>query len=289
MKSSIVIAVAAAVVGASSQSNSTSMTTDQSTSYVYSYYDDCSTVSSGPGTETNTVTSTYCSKCEMDASSSFVAAGGSFTTYTTVYQEFCPTGLQEKTYTVTESCSSPHPASTASREAGYMPQGFAVTTATCHVCGPMPVVATLTTPTPAASTANAGAGPAPAPAGQTGASSPPAGGSSPPNGGASSPAAGGSAGQAPSASTESSPQPAESSPSSGSAPAAAPAAGNAAPAPYAATARYASVPTGAPGSGSSGNSSAPIAPFTGAALRLSICTSFMIGVMGLIGVLAFAL
>ncbi len=270
MKSSIVVAVVAAVAGASAQSSSSAMTTGALVSYVYSYYDDCSTATSGQETETETVTSTHCSECTEMASSSFVAAGGSFTTYTTVYKEFCSTGLQDKTYTVTESCSSPQPASAASREAGYVPQGFTVTTATCHVCGPMPVVATLTTSPLVAPTANAAAGPAPAPAGQTGASSPPASGSSP-------------AGQAQPASGESSPQAGESYPSSGSS------ASAAAPAPYATTARYASAPTGAPGSGSSGNSSAPITPFTGAASGLSIRTSFMFGAMGLVGVLALAL
>lgn len=258
MKSSIVVAVVAAVAGALAQSSSSAMTTGPSISYVYSYYDDCSTTS-GQGNVTDTITSTHCSECTGMASSS---AGGSSTTYTTVYKEFCSTGLQDKTYTVTESCSSPHPASAASREAGYVPQGFAVTTATCHVCGPMPVVATLTTPTPVAPTANAGAGPAPAAAGETGASSPGAVGSSPAPG-------------------ESSPQAGESYPVSGSSASAA--------APYATTARYASALTGAPGFASPGNSSAPITPFTGTASGLSIYTSFMFGAMGLMGVLAFAL
>lgn len=243
MKSSIVVAVVAAFAGASAQS---SMTSAPSVSYVYSYYDDCST-SSGQGIMT---------------SSSSAVAGGPSTTYTTVYKEFCSTGLQDKTYTVTEPCSNSQPASAASREAGHVPEGFAVTTATCHVCGSMPVVATLTTPTTAASTTNAGAGPAPASAGETGASTPGAVGSSPASGG-------------------SSPQAGELYPVPGSS-------GSAA-APYDTTAVYASAPTGAPGSGSSGNSSAPITPFTGAGSGISICTSFMFGAMGLIGVLAFAL
>ena len=281
MKSAIATAVAFAAIRAAAQNSSASVTAAPSTSYVYEEYDACSTAETE--LETATVTSTYCHVCEEEASSSFIAAGGTYTTYTTTYSEFCSTGLQDKTYTVTESCSSPHP--TASREASYVPQGFTVTTATCHVCGPTPVVATLTTPTPEAVTPSAGSGPVNAPATETGGSSPPTSGGSPAAAGESSPASGGSSAGSPPAG-EAAPASEESSL------AAAPSAGGAggpAAAPYATPARYGSAPTGAPGSGSSGNSSAPITPFTGAASSLGIGMPFMGMIVGVVVVLASTL
>jgi len=111
------------------------------------YYDDCST-NTGPSynsTVTATILSTYCPKCEgMGFSSAAPTAPGGFvfTTYTTVYSQLCPTGLQEVTYTVTESCSS---MGGIPRTSGYVPQGFTVTTVECTVCEGMSM-ATITTP-----------------------------------------------------------------------------------------------------------------------------------------------
>ncbi|QIW96513.1 hypothetical protein AMS68_002031 [Peltaster fructicola] len=72
------------------------------------------------------------------------APTGAYTTiYQTTYLEFCPTGLQPKTYTVTESCSA---GQSTARPAGYVPQGFTTTVTECHVCGNTPITATLTIP-----------------------------------------------------------------------------------------------------------------------------------------------
>ena len=64
--------------------------------------------------------------------------------FTTVYDHFCPTGLEPTTYTITKTCESkpclrPHPTE--------IPPGFVVGVQTCHVCGPKPITATLTYPT----------------------------------------------------------------------------------------------------------------------------------------------
>ena len=276
MKSIIASVFAATAVQVAAQAySSAGFTVGPSTSYVYSYYDDCSTEAGGPSTETGTIVKTYCSECEEASAASFEsafrAAGGVVTTYTTVYSQFCPTGLEEKTYTVTESCTeSTHG---LPRPTGYVPQGFTVTTATCHVCGPKPVVATLTTPTPAPTA------PAAAPAEQTPSSNSPSGGSSPasPAGGSAPESEGAPAGGSPASPGGSSPEGSPASPGS------APAGGAAAPAaPYGAPGRYAAAPTGAPASGSSGNSSAPITPFTGAASNISARMSFLWGFLGML-------
>lgn len=134
-----------AAIGANAQSSSTASVPPVVTKY--EYYDDCST-SGAPNvtaTVTGTITSTYCPECREAASMN------SYTTYTTVYKEWCPTGLREKTYTITESCSELG----QEREATYVPQGFTVVTEACSICK-HPTTAVITTPcseTAAAATA----------------------------------------------------------------------------------------------------------------------------------------
>lgn len=122
----------------------------------YEYYDACTDYES---TVTNTIISTYCPDCEGGQGGSY-GKSGILTTYETVYSQFCSTGLEQKTFTVTESCSSAN----QPRPTGYVPQGFTVTTAICTVCGSTPVTAVLTTPVPAAPTPGAGGSPGPTPA-----------------------------------------------------------------------------------------------------------------------------
>ena len=241
---------------------------------------------------------------------------GVLTTYTTVYSQTCSTGLEEVTYTVTESCSN----SGQPREASYVPQGFMVTIVSCTVCGEKPLVATLTTPAPLAATPGAGSGPNPAPAAPTG-SSPkalagpyPAPGSAPPAGGVpangsyapassgSVPASGGSApasgGSAPAVGGAA---PAGGAPDSGGAPAPAPApaaapaaaAGKApaaagTPPPLFATpttkGRAGAAATGASAVGSSAPGTSPV-QFTGTASSLSVSLAaglaMFVGALGL--------
>lgn len=152
---------------------------------VTSYTSDCSTLygpsaSSGSytATTTGTVTDTLpCDECEMTSSNP-----GIWTTYTTVYQETCSSGLAEKTYTITESCSEEN----QPRPSTYVPTGFTVTTVECEPCEHKTVTLTTpcetesatSTPTPAGgaptSPAPAPATTAPPPAGPTGGSPPPA-------------------------------------------------------------------------------------------------------------------
>ncbi|KAL8997931.1 MAG: hypothetical protein Q9169_002924 [Polycauliona sp. 2 TL-2023] len=275
--------------------------------WVYETYTDCSTETSGLATKTNTVVSTYCPHCTEGASPGGASPGspstpkGPLTTYTTTYSEFCSTGLQPKTYTVTEECKSPG----APRPSDYVPAAFVVTTATCHVCAETPVVATLTTPAPVApSPAPAGSAPSAAPAAPTSCGSAPA---TPPGSPASPPVAPGGVSQiadgqvqAPTSPASPADSPAApkapssgngavSPPSSGSspaspaggAPASGPAAGPAAKAPY--------NPAGAPPSAPAG-SEAPVAPyssavpFTGSASMLSVSASMVFSFMAAIGI-----
>ncbi|KAI4097584.1 MAG: hypothetical protein LQ344_000317 [Seirophora lacunosa] len=176
MRSPYVFAAAAAVavVGAA----------DPAPVVVYETYIDCSSTTSGMATMTNMMTETNCPHC---TGGNPPMPTGPTTVYTTAYKEFCSCSdiYTDKTYTVTESCSSPG----APRPSDHVPQGFQVTTATCHVCAETPVVATLTTPAPKAPSAGpADSAPAPAAAAPTGAGSSPAAapgsGSPPPAGGA---------------------------------------------------------------------------------------------------------
>ncbi|KAL8670118.1 MAG: hypothetical protein Q9168_005327 [Polycauliona sp. 1 TL-2023] len=294
MRSTYLFAASAAITSAFAATSS------ESTLWVYETYTDCSTQLSGLATQTNTIVSTYCPHCTEGASpASAPTPQGPLTTYTTVYSEFCPTGLQPKTYTVTEQCSSLG----APRPSDYVPAAFVVTTATCHVCAETPVVATLTTPAPVApSPAPAGSAPQAAPAVPTKGAAAPA---SPPSSG--SPAnpvvAGGvsqiSDGQVQAPTSPASPAappagPQAASPSSGGSPASpaggapgsGPAAGPAAKAPL----NPAAAPSVAPlGTG------APIAPyssavpFTGSASTISVSALMVLVLMAMVGLLNLAM
>ncbi|KAL8646335.1 MAG: hypothetical protein Q9210_006198 [Variospora velana] len=168
-------ATAVAVVGAAHVA-------DPGTVIVYETFIDCSSTTSGMATTTGMMTETDCPHCTGGKPPT---PTGPTTVYTTVYKEFCGCSdiYTDKTYTVTEGCTS----SGAPRPSDYVPQGFHVTTATCHVCAETPVVATLTTPAPIAPSGSpAKSASAPAAAVPTGAGSSPAtpGSGSPPAGGA---------------------------------------------------------------------------------------------------------
>lgn len=62
--------------------------------------------------------------------------------YTTAFQQFCPTGLEYKTYTIT--CGSPD----CHGKSGEIPPGFTASPSTCYVCGPEPITAIITYPVP---------------------------------------------------------------------------------------------------------------------------------------------
>ncbi|KAI4140765.1 MAG: hypothetical protein LQ341_003713 [Variospora aurantia] len=302
-------AAAVAVVGAAQAA-------DSGTVIVYETFIDCSSTTSGMATTTGMMTETDCPHC---TGGNPPMPTGPTTVYTTVYKEFCGCSdiYTDKTYTVTEECSS----SGAPRPSDYVPQGFHVTTATCHVCAETPVVATLTTPAPIAPSASpAKSAPAPAAAVPTGAGSSPAtpGSGSPPAGGATpafpaggSPAGGSPAGGAAPASPAGSP--AGSSPDYPASPAGAPPAGAApaggmSPASPAGAGAGAGAAPGSPagppakapyspaGAGpmgpagmdtSMGDNSSSITPFTGSASSLSTRTSFASVVLAIMGVMVF--
>lgn len=86
-----ILAVAALAVTTSAQSVSLAT--------VYSYYDDCVTSASGPPTVTNTATEKYCPECEENGGPATESRdSGPLTTYTTVYEQTCSTGLEDRTY-----------------------------------------------------------------------------------------------------------------------------------------------------------------------------------------------
>ena len=62
--------------------------------------------------------------------------------YEAVYPQFCSTGLEPKTYTITHTCReevcTPRP--------GICPPGFTTTVSVCSTCGASPITATLTLP-----------------------------------------------------------------------------------------------------------------------------------------------
>lgn len=287
MKSTIAMALVAKAIYASAQNPSTSSSAAEPSSppsTVTEYYDDCSTIS----TITDTSIYTY---------------GGSnseklLTTYTTVYPDTCSTGLEEKTYTITEPCTNPG----EGRAASHLPYGFTETTVTCNVCGPTPVIATLTTPAPVPPVGAVGAGqtPVPAPAAPTAGGSSPAGSPAGSYPGGSSPGSqspGGSpAGNYPGGSVPGSQSPGGESPAgespAGQPPAAggSPPAGNPAPAPYPnPNNRYGAAPTGAPSSGHNNPQGSSITPFTGTASRFSLGISSVVGLVAALGVWIFTL
>ena len=162
MKTSIVATVLLAVGVSAVAQVSELVDVDDGTATLYEFYQtDCSTNANTEytATVTGTILSTYCPRCEGTTSGEAASTdNGIYTTYTTVYSQWCPTGttLEPVTYTVTESCSSLD----QSREASYVPQGFTVVTEMCN-CAEM-TMATLTTPIAPASVAHT-----PAPAGTT--------------------------------------------------------------------------------------------------------------------------
>ncbi|KAL8984910.1 MAG: hypothetical protein Q9177_004577 [Variospora cf. flavescens] len=312
MRSPYTFAAAAAVVVVGA-----AQAADPGTVIVYETFIDCSSTTSGMATTTGMMTETDCPHCTGGKPP---MPTGPTTVYTTVYKEFCGCSdiYTDKTYTVTEECSS----SGAPRPSDYVPQGFHVTTATCHVCAETPVVATLTTPAPIAPSASpAKSAPAPAAAVPTGAGSSPAtpGSGSPPAGGATpafpagdspaggSPAGGSPAGGAAPASPAGSPAgsspdypaspagapPAGAAPSGGMSPAS-PAGAGAAPGSSAgppAKAPYSPAGAGPMGPAgmdtSMGDNSSSITPFTGSASSLSTRTSFASVVLAIMGVMVF--
>lgn len=125
---------AAVMTGAMAQ------TTTSAASYTTEVYEECYEATS---TVTGTITQTYCGECEMMSSMSAMSEMVT-TVWTTTYSEFCPTGLQPYTVTVTESCSGMPTWSPGS--SGYVPQGFTTTYASCDVCGATPISTVLTVP-----------------------------------------------------------------------------------------------------------------------------------------------
>ena len=157
MKSFIVTTVLLAVGVSAVAQVSELVDVDDGTATLYEFYQtDCSTnTNTGyTATVTGTILSTYCPKCEgMTSGEAASTENGIYTTYTTVYSQWCSSGttLEPVTYTVTESCSSLG----QSREASYVPQGFTVVTEMCN-CAEM-TMATLTTPIALASAASTAA------------------------------------------------------------------------------------------------------------------------------------
>ncbi len=152
---------------------------------------------SGDITITNTRTKTYCPTCTHDTMMS--SSGGGFTTtYETVYQSICPTGLVDQTYTITETCSEESACSKP--PATVMPSGFGTTVTVCTQCaaGPTTVTLTVCTACPESMMGPAGSGMAPSggAAGGAGLSGSGSGAGPAPSGSATAPAPSGSAGLA---------------------------------------------------------------------------------------------
>lgn len=292
-------AVVALAIGVSAQSLST----------VFEYYDDCSTFTGAMSTSTDSVVQTFCPECTGTGGVPATATrGGATTTYITVYPQLCPTGLVGKTYTITEPC----PTLGVPREASHLPQGFAVTTATCTACEGKPLV-TLTVPVMVVPTAAQGVPAAGTPAATAG-SSPPAGGSSPnapapaapkvvgaapaagspaaavaggsspaaSSPGAAVPAASAVGGTSPAAPAAVAPAAAAAPPAAAAAPpAVAPASGAAAPFPIAGATQARG--QAAPSASASNNRTGPVVPFTGSASRSSIGMSVILVLAGVMG------
>ncbi|KAK3178250.1 hypothetical protein OEA41_000383 [Lepraria neglecta] len=317
MKANLIATAAMATSAVSAQSMT--MTADptliapdptSSTSTYTEYYNTCTT--STEGIETATTTETYCPICEAMSMSTY--PGGSLTTYTTVYKAQCPTGIEDKTYTITEPCPS------AGFEDDHTPQGYAVTTVPCGCKENTPVA--ITTPGPAyvaavkTLPAAAPAAPTPksAPAGAPAAASAAAPAAAPagaPAEAAAAPAAPGAPAEAPAEAPVAAPAgapagaPAEAAaaaPAAPGAPAEAPAeapvaapAGAPAEAPAAGAAPPYPVP-GAPvniaaaATGTGTSNAKNIKPFTGSAATTSAFPMlFVFGLVGLIAPFAFAL
>jgi len=263
MKTSVAAVVGLVAIGTSAQTYSSASTLSHAATTsapvmetTTEYFNDCTEYPSGSSeiTVTDQTTKTYCPECTgMTGASGLGATPPTYTTtYETVYSIFCPTGQTATTYTVTESCSS----TGVTRPSSYIPQDFTVTTSVCTMCpGPGPVTATLTVPK-ASTSATALTATDTSPSQPAGASVV-----------ASSASALPAAPAPPSAAAA-----ASSSPMSKYVPAAT---GSSSPAPAAPV--------------DTSNSTAPITPFEGGATSMSMGISTLVGVMGMVGLVAFAL
>ena len=94
-----------------------------------------------PGFTTSVV---ECEVCEEDSKTVTltVPCPEKTAVYEAVYPQFCSTGLEPKTYTITHKCReevcTPRP--------GKCPPGFTTTVSVCSTCGTSPITATLTVP-----------------------------------------------------------------------------------------------------------------------------------------------
>ena len=94
-------------------------------------------------TITNTRTMTHCPGPSCIESGHLTPHSGGFTTtYETVYSIFCPTGLTDQTYTITQTYA--HKPTNSDTAPTGLPSGFTVTVTACTHCGPTPITATLT-------------------------------------------------------------------------------------------------------------------------------------------------
>lgn len=207
--------------------------------------------------------------------------GGALTTYTTVYKAECSTGIEDKTYTITEPCPS------AGFENDHTPQGFVVTTAPCGCPENTPVA--ITTPGPAYVAAAKNA-PAAAPAAPTPGSAP---AGAPP----AAPAAGAPAGAPAGPAAGPAGAPAQAAPAQEAPAAAAPAAGPAGSpvqAPAAAPPPYpvagAPVVNAAAATRTGVSNTTNVKPFTGSATTTSASPmSFVFGLISLVAPFIFSL
>jgi len=98
----------------------------------------CTSIIAYPGVSTITgyVTSTWCPICDQAKST-----GGVYTTtYETVYEQVCPTGMSSVTYIVQQTCTG-----MTTINPSTPPPGFVVTTTVCTACAGAPTV-TITQP-----------------------------------------------------------------------------------------------------------------------------------------------
>ena len=304
MKVTLATAASAVVVGVSAQSASTvTVFADLCSTFTGAQLTGTPGVPGAPGApaptalagpQNGTAATTVFQNCPVCAALGMTPyPGNSLTTYTTTMDAICPTGLSMAAYTVTEPC----PSTGLARSAGYVPQGFTVTTVPCPVCPSSPSVV-ITTPVPAPVLPTAGKGiPAAANAVPT---APPAGSS--PNAPADAPlnAPPNSPANAPANAPANSPANAAAN-SPANAPANAPGGGGSTPGSNAAAAPGGSSPAGAPngspppypvspatqgrtGPGATGTAASnnTVTPFTGAGTHLALGTSFIACLIGLI-------
>jgi len=111
---------------------------DSSATLPYEPDSGCTVTSTYPGVSTITAqtTSTYCPVCDAAKDNDDVYT----TTYQTVYDAVCPTGLSSATYLVTATCTGTTPINYSS-----VPAGFVATVTVCTACAGTPTV-TVTCP-----------------------------------------------------------------------------------------------------------------------------------------------